>query len=268
MNSAHEDSRVVTGDGPINRRTALQHDRLLREEAPLHPDMAERLDRVQARSRLGAPLADTIAQHTEATHAPATPWQILAGVVAAAGVVVAMLGAIESSRWPLALGLATAALGAVGWWAARPRPSSAEEATGPAALFDSAALAAFDASLHAAAAELSEETAAQVVRIKEAFQRLGPQRPAHDEHFTLEDRLFLRECLRRYLPDSLQAFLRVPAAQRNAQLHDGQPSAEQALLQQLRMLHEEVLQREKKIGRSAAEHVLRQQRFLESKKSR
>ena len=51
-------------------------------------------------------------------------------------------------------------------------------------------------------------------------------------------------------------------------LHEGQPSAHDALLQQLALLHGEILAREKKIGRSAAEVLAKQQRFLESKKSR
>ena len=78
----------------------------------------------------------------------------------------------------------------------------------------------------------------------------------------------MRECLRRYIPDTLDAFLRVPATQRKTQLLDGQASAQALLLDQLSALQEEVTLREKKIGRSAAEGLMKQNRFLEAKRSR
>ena len=80
--------------------------------------------------------------------------------------------------------------------------------------------------------------------------------------------MYLRECLRRYVPDSVTAYLGVPVAQRQEPLLDDQPCAQVALLQQLDLLLEEILLREKKIGRSAAEQLVSQQRFLASKKSR
>lgn len=129
-------------------------------------------------------------------------------------------------------------------------------------------LAAFDAALEKSAAQLDEENATRLLTIKDAFKRMGNQVAAHDEHFTVEDRMYLRECLRRYVPDSVQAYLRVPAAQRNEALLNDQPCAQIALLQQLDLLLEEIRLREKKLGRSAAEVLARQQRFLASKKSR
>ena len=188
-------------------------------------------------------------------------------MLAAGGAVLGLLGVIQSAVLPLAAGAGAAVLGAVGWWRTRPaRPASSAAAA--TALFDTEALQAFDRALEAAAPELGEQATQRLLQTKEAFRRMGHERPTHDEHFTVEDRLFLRECLRRYLPDTLQAYLRVPAAQRRQVLHEGQPSAHDALLQQLALLHGEILAREKKIGRSAAEVLATQQRFLESKKSR
>jgi hypothetical protein len=40
------------------------------------------------------------------------------------------------------------------------------------------------------------------------------------------------------------------------------------MLRQLSTLHDEIEQREKKIGRSAAEGLMKQDRFLKSKRSR
>jgi hypothetical protein len=70
------------------------------------------------------------------------------------------------------------------------------------------------------------------------------------------------------VPDTLGAFLRVPAGQRNTLLIDGQATAEATMLRQLSTLHDEIEQREKKIGRSAAEGLMKQDRFLKSKRSR
>ena len=89
-----------------------------------------------------------------------------------------------------------------------------------------------------------------------------------DEHFTQDDRMFLVECLRRYIPDSLEAYLRVPhrAPQPGpvtARLIGGRRFANNWIL-----LQDEIEKRGKKIGRSAAEDLLKQQRFLESKKTR
>ncbi|WP_147436328.1 hypothetical protein [Acidovorax sp. 106] len=268
MNSPEDDSRFVAGDGPVNRRTALLHERQTRatEEPPEHSPLAERLQRVHARSQLGTPLAESLAAPAPAQAAPSA-LHIATSVVTAGGGVVALLGVIQAAMLPLAAGAGIAVLGALGWWRTRPA-QPARSATPAAALFDTEALQAFDRALEAAAPELGEQATQRLLETKEAFQRMGHERPTHDEHFTVEDRLFLRECLRRYLPDTLQAYLRVPAAQRRQVLHEGQPSAHDALLQQLALLHGEILAREKKIGRSAAEELARQQRFLESKKSR
>lgn len=184
-----------------------------------------------------------------------------------------MLGAIQSLVVLMATGVAIAAFGALGWKVvhAKARTAVPQRATGgaqPALLFDPQTLAIFDAALEKAGAELDENCAARLLSIKEAFKRMGSQSAAHDEHFTVEDRMYLRECLRRYVPDSLQAYLRVPVAQRHQPLLSDQPCAQVALLQQLDLLLNEVRLREKKLARSAAGHLVRQQQFLASKKSR
>jgi len=268
MNSPEDDSRFVAGDGPINRRTALLYEREARaiEEPPAHTQLAERMQRAHARTQLGTPLTDYFAAPPQAHVAPSA-LHIATSVLAAGGAVVALLGVIQSAVLTLATGVGTTLLGAAGWWRTR-SPKTTHSVTPDAALFDDEALQAFDCCLEAAAPELGEQAMQRMLEIKEAFKRIANGRPTHDEHFTVEDRLFLRECLRRYLPDTLQAYLRVPDAQRSQVLQDGQPSAHDVLLQQLALLLSEIQAREKKIGRSAAEVLARQQRFLESKKSR
>ena len=272
MHSPEEESRLISGDGPVNRRTALkqQHsERQERQQRQPHAALQERIERVHTRNRFGAPLVEHLAASRDAGQQPASGAQIALGVLAACGCVLALLGAIQSLTLLLLAGIALAGCGALGWKIVHSRSSAASNASAaPAALFDPASLAAFDAALEKAAAELDDDSAARLLRIKEAFQRIAQQGAVQDEHFTVEDRLYLRECLRRYVPDSVSAYLRVPVAQRGQQLLSDQPCAQVALCQQLDLLLEEIRLRETKIGRSAAEQLLRQQRFLDSKKSR
>ena len=272
MHPSEEDSRLSAGDGPVNRRTALQPQHRApqqRSERPAPAALQQRIERVHTRHRFGAPLAEQLAASRVSAQAPASGAQIALGVLAACGAVVALLGAIQSLVLVLVSGAVLAGCGALGGVIVQRKTAAAAQASAAApAWFDPAALAAFDAALETAAAELDDDNAAQLLAIKAAFQRLAPQAGAPDEHFTVDDRLYLRECLRRYVPDSVTAYLRVPAAQRSEALLDGQPCAQSALRQQLDLLLEEILLREKKIGRSAAEPLLSQQRFLDAKKSR
>ena len=266
------ESRLIAGDGPVNRRTALkqQHsERQQRQQRQPHAALQQRIERVHTRNRFGAPLAEQLAASRVSAQAPAAGAQIALGVLAACGAVVALLGAIQALPLLLAGGAALAGCGALGWKMVHSRATTASNANAaPPALLDAASLAAFDAALETAAAELDDDSATQLLTIKAAFQRIAQQSVVQDEHFTVDDRLYLRECLRRYVPDSVAAYLRVPAAQRCEPLLDGQPCAHSALRQQLDWLLAEIRLREKKIGRSAAEQLLRQQRFLDSKKSR
>ena len=274
MHPPEEDSRLVSGEGPVNRRTALPQERSQGAfKPPQQPHLQERIQRVHTRNRLGASLQEHLAASRESARQPASGIQIAAGVVAACGCVLVLLGAIQSHHLLTVTGVSIALLGAVGWKTAHDHAPTASQprtqGAPPAPLFDPQAVAAFDAAVEKAAADLDDDSAERLLAIKEAFKRMGSQAAtAHDEHFTVEDRMYLRECLRRYIPDSLQAYLRVPVAQRHVPLLSGQPCAQVALLQQLDLLLEEIQLRETKIGRSAAEHLVRQQQFLASKKSR
>lgn len=270
--SEEEDSRLISSEGPINRRTALKKERRLDAEQRTPPaHLQERIQRVHMRTRFGRSLVEHLAASPMSAQKPASGGQIAFGVIAACGAVLALLGAIQSFMGLLAAGIAIAACGALGWKVVHDKSSAADKTQAgaqPPLLFDLAALATFDSLLEKAAADLDDESASRLLAIKEAFKRIGNQTVSHDEHFTVEDRMYLRECLRRYIPDSVEAYLHVPAAQRREALLDGQPCAQAALLEQLDLLLEEIRLREKKIGRSAAEQLVNQQRFLVSKKSR
>ena len=272
MHPPDEDSHLISGEGPVNLRTASRQKPSVdaSRQDPSSP-LRERIERVHTRNRFGVSLVEHLSVTRVATQKPASGAQIAWGVLAACGGVLVLLGAIQSLTVLMATGVAIAGCGALGWKIVHDRSRTAELSgvgAPPPFLLDAVSLAAFDAALEKSAAQLDEENATRLLTIKDAFKRMGNQVAAHDEHFTVEDRMYLRECLRRYVPDSVQAYLRVPAAQRNEALLNDQPCAQIALLLQLDLLLEEIRLREKKLGRSAAEVLARQQRFLASKKSR
>ncbi|WP_310567612.1 hypothetical protein [Hydrogenophaga sp.] len=269
MNPSDEEPRVISADGPINRRTALIEQR--RREAadlPAHPEVRERVLRIHLRNAMGAPLAEQLAPERTGTQQAPSGLLIGAGVLVACGTVLGLLGVIQSSGLTILGGAAIAVLGLAGMVWARRQAGQATQAAPAQPLFDPATLDAFDRVLEDASNDLGEVALQRLTAIKESVVRIAIHAKGVDEHFTNEDRMYLRECLRRYVPDTLEAFLRVPAAQRQSPLLDGQASAETTMLRQLSSLHEEVTQREKKIGRSAAEGLMKQDRFLASKRSR
>lgn len=153
-------------------------------------------------------------------------------------------------------------------WRAR-RPATAVDVNFGAALFDHDTLARFDHAVEACATELGDAACAQLEGLKASMVRIGKHAATAqpDAHFTLDDRMFVRECVRRYVPDSLDAYLKVPR-ERRANVFAGDTKSAGSLLQeQLALMQAELDKRERAIGRSAAEALLQQQRFLEHKRS-
>jgi hypothetical protein len=257
--------RYISADGPVNLR---DRQRLKLPAAPMGEEALARVQRVHARHRLGAPLQAQLQAARPVMKRPTHAVQIGAAIGAATGLMLLLLGAIQSST---VLGTAGACLLGVGlsalaWWSRRRAAAGAQGAAAP--LFDDEAIRRFDAAIDAASAELAEPQCRQLLSLKNSLARIGTvaMTVATDEHFRHEDRLYLVECLRRYVPDSLEAYLRVPAAQRRSPLDGQGESAEALLSHQLALLLEEVERREQALGRSAAEGLRRQRRFLESKR--
>ena len=270
MHPPSDESRLISADGPINRRTALIQQRRLEEsEAPAHPEIQARLLRMQRRNAMGEPLAQQIVFEATHTRQAISGPMIASGVVTACGAVLGVLGLIESSVVATVGGLCISLAGAISLILLQRSHAKKQGLTiQPPPLFELTILEAFDRLLDESSAALGDDAIERLTSIKASVVHIAQHANGVDEYFTHEDRLFLRECLRRYIPDTLDAFMRVPANQRNTQLLDGQASAQALLLDQLSSLQQEVALREKKIGRSAAEGLMKQNRFLEAKRSR
>ena len=266
------DPKYVSASQPVNRRTAKP---VARAEQ-LSPVVQERLAAKWAdqhiKSRFGLPLAEQLREAAKPAQTTAMgPLFIAGGVVCAASAVSLLLGVVAHSTLLAVSGVLELAGGAgLMFYSHRSQAVSAPEAPSTGGLFDQTSLLAFDRAVGSMAADAPDRVVTALTALKRQLARIAQQaaNAPVDEHFTLDDRLYLTQLLRRYLPDSLQAYLLVPKDQRAAPVLEQGASAISLLLGQLELLGQELDQREEKLTKSKAENLLRQQRFLESKRSR
>lgn len=262
MNGPRE-RRYVVADKVVNRRTAA------RTAAPIAPQVRSRLAAKLSRQRMGPTLAQQLRAPASA-QVRATARTVLGTVVVASGGVGLFLGWLHSSWAAVGAGAAAGLAGAAVVWRAR----HAQDATALALpqatpVLDEEAIGAFDMALGRVAAEVPDDVGQALAAIKARVVRIcrDPLAATAGEHLTFEDRMFVRESVRRYLPDSLEAYLLVPAAQRHA-APAGTTSAHALLLTQLQTLDTALAEREAKLAADAREALLRQERFLQAKSRR
>lgn len=267
MAERDNEPRLISADRPINRRTAPPE---LRADAAPGAEAIARIERIHARHLLGPSLQQKLRADQAPLGRRIHGMQIVGAICTACGALMLLLAAIGSSAsWALAgTSVAVAGIGLLLLWRRRTPQSAAPYAQGTA-VFDDEALRRFDELLERCACDLSEAARASLLGLKDSLARIGAAAGAlpPDAHFTVEDRMFVHECLRRYVPDSLAAYLAVPAAQREAPLASTATSAEALLLEQFALLQAELAKREQALGRRAAEALLLQQRFLEGKRT-
>lgn len=276
----------VVADGPINLRTALREEReaLNQAEASGVPDhlqahadrLADRvLTRYQRTQTLGLSLHESLlAPHVEAVHAPthslgAWGWCSLSLGALALGA--AGWGLVAASATPLIFAAALGG-GAAGAWTlkvSRQRTTPTDQA--PQDLLQGLTpevLQQCDHALHTVAQCLDAGGQARLISLKSQWLNLVRQLrhlPPHSTSVSMEDRLYAVECLRRYLPDTLNTFLAVPPDQRTPRQSEPQPEALVLFYEQLEVLEQGLAQRLTKAQRHATEALARQHRFLKAK---
>jgi hypothetical protein len=259
--------RFASSSGPVNRRTVRQP----AEVAPLpqaHASLRQRMAQVQARHRLGAPLSQRLMSggpgHGRTT-TPAT--RIGAAVALALGGVGVLLAGLQAS-WLLGVGAVGLVGVAVGLWVVARRQSAATHAAAQPLLplFDATALVKLDEVLHHLATDMSEAQLAPLRSLADTLERMAPlmRRVGVNEQFTQEDHFYVTECVRRYLPDTLQAYLQVPRHSRTL-VGPEVPSADDLLATQLALMQTELTRREQALNSASTEALQRQQRFLKAK---
>ena len=270
---AEQVPRYASSHAPVNRRTARQP--LVRSPPPqAHASLRQRVAQVRMRQQLGRSWQQRLAVQANQPHRSD---RLSLGVLTALAVVGALglwLAWLEAS-WPLALlalGLVLLA-GAGGWWMRRQPDRTRFQPLLP--LFDATALQRLDAALQQLTDDLRPEHGDALRRLADTLERMAPlmQRLGVNEHFTQEDHFYVTECVRRYLPDTLQAYLQVPRQQRDQALAAGPStpatgSANDLLNAQLALLQTELDRREQALNRASTQALQQQQRFLEAKGSR
>jgi hypothetical protein len=266
MDEKSRESRYAVGDRPANPRTAGP---ALRESEQIdHPEAVRRAQQLRARHELGAPLAELL-QPSDRPHRRApVPASSIAGALAGTGL---LLGAMVAPGWvwPVAaVALAGASYGAA-WWGLRhaQRAVRSDPTTMvPSPPIDRQAVEALDRLLDEVAPQLSPAAREPLQRLKDTIVRLvGSSFTDASASLTSDDRLYLHECLRRYLPDSLTAYLKVPAGRRDLPLNNDGITATRALCDQLALMEQALNGQEAKVAASAGEALLRQQEFLRAK---
>ncbi|MBY0573296.1 MAG: hypothetical protein K2P84_06410 [Undibacterium sp.] len=254
------DPHFVAAEQPINSRMVVKKQRA----AVISPALYARLTKQQTRGRLGAGLAETLYPSVSKGAAPNAK-QLFGAITIGCSGVAGFLGLIQNSFALASLAIAGATLGVVVIFFARRVKPTQFDAQLP--LFDQASLLAFDRLLDQSAPELSEEVVLGLRALKQQLLEIVKlaQTAPLDAYLTQEDRMYLHELLRRYLPDSLQSYLLIPAHLRSSTMLAQEQTPQQLLLAQLDLFASELKKKEGKLGRSAAENLLRQQRFLEDK---
>jgi len=259
------DPRRAYSSAPVNRRTAPKA--APRPQAP-PPAVRARTQQARQRQELGAPLSELLARSASdgiaRQHSALHPAVIGAAICAVAAVSALIL--IRS-------GALMALSGACWLWqrritrAARQALSLHAPPSASASPFDEQALRRIDQMFEAAAGAVSEPVLERLIALKTSAARmaLAVNRAEVDGDFTVEHRLYVIEAIRRYIPDTLSAYLQVPPAQRALPGPQTGPSADQLLLTQLALLQSELAQREQLLHAGSVEPLLRQQRFLQAK---
>lgn len=268
--------RFASSAGPVNRRTVRQPV----EAAPqpqAHASLRQRMAQVQARHRLGQPLSQRLTVGGGNRHRGATPAASVgaAGALALGGV--GLLLAWLQASWLLGTGAVGFAGMAAGLWMMACRQSAATRLATQSLLplFDPTALAKLDEVLHHLASEMTEAQLAPLRSLADTLERMAPlmRQVGVNEQFTQEDHFFVTECVRRYLPDTLQAYLQVPRHSRalaasTAPTDVGSAestSADVLLAAQLALLQIELARREQALNSASTEALQKQQRFLQAK---
>lgn len=263
---SQRDSKYVSSNRPINSRTTAKP---ISPSALTNPLVQERLTALRLKNRLGIPLSEQL--HAARRPRGLTrlhPVMLIGGIVTAVSALGVALAAIQGSTglagytgMGILLGLGVLYVGR------RTQVPATSDTIGSFPLFSEADLLKFDHALEQATLEVPENIAQCLIELKQQILRIArlAGNIGTDENFTLDDKHYVCQCLNRYLPDSLQSYLRVPSAVRNTQAIEGELSASDLLLNQIALIQSELGKREALLNKSAAAQLVRQQRFLEAK---
>lgn len=271
MNDLRGNKKYVVTKGPVNSRTAAVR---TPREVPAAPAAVARIKMARARHLLGATLSarlDAPRQGTAQGDHPrvAMVLQAIGAAVAGTG---GLLGLIQKSLPTLVISaLALAGLGAWAYVGARQRRSqTGSEPWDMSQLVGPRDIEHLDSAMEKIAGQSPQETLDRLAQLKESITRcvhLIVSTPA-SESFSSEDHLYIRECIRRYVPDSIHSCLKIPPKDRATLVIDGHKPALDLFHDQIDMIQAELCIRETRLTQLAGESLVRQHNFLSAKSSR
>lgn len=268
MNDLKNSKNYAVAKGPVNRRTTPVK---AAPPAQVAPSVRARILIAKSRHRLGAPLSQRLngAAHTAALGHRPTPTaivQAIGGTIGATGLVLGLMGGSV-----LVIGAGAVLLSACWLWAYLGRGAHTA-GTAPAAIAVAQWLAPedlerLDGMMEKLAAEAQQTTVDLLAKLKESISRCASlvTQVQSDGSFSGEEPLYLREAVRRYIPDSITSYLQVPQKDRETLVIDGSKPALGLLHDQLSMVQQQLDQRETQLTQIAGESLVRQQRFLSEK---
>jgi hypothetical protein len=268
MNDLKKSKNYAVAKGPVNRRTTAA----VPEAKPVVAQaVLQRVSMAHAKRRLGTPLSQRMAASTQpaATSALPTATAIVQAIGATICAMGLGLGVIQSSS--LVMGVSAMALGGVALWAVISRRVRSVEVGSArvvvADVADAQVLAQLDAVMEKMAAEAPQATVDSLTHLKESIVRCTAllAQAQGEGGLASEESLYLREAVRRYIPDSINSCLQVPLKERASLVIDGSKSALDLLQDQLQMIQQQLDAREAKLTQFSGEALLRQQRFLAAK---
>lgn len=268
MNDPEMNKKFATAKGPVNRRLVAPT-----PVSPAHaaPAVQQRLQAVKARQRLGASLEDRLAGAQRRPSAAkalssAEIMMTIGGAISAMGLI---LGLIQSSLLTIGISaLFFCGFGTKAYLALQ----SKRNADGvwdacEIKLIASEDIDRLDAAMEKLAIDAPQETVDRLSNLKALIARCVALITQHDGHqpYSGDDQLFIRECVRRYLPDSINSYFRVPQKERTSLVIEDGKTATALLHDQLDMLASQLLAKETRLSQLAGESLMQQQRFLAAK---
>ena len=267
----------AASQGPVNSRLVAPQ-AVPEDDTP--PVVRARLEATHARLRLGVPLSERLApeQRNSGNTEPLSVRQVVSVVGASVSGVGLTLGLIQSAVVVIgASAVLLCGFGAAAYLGGKARRKvSASAVTTFTRLIDGKDIALLDGAMEKLVATAPQETVDRLTGLKDQISRslalVGQsevrevREVAQSNPVALdEDTLFLRECVRRYLPDSISGFLRVPLKARTTLQMENGKTAQDLLHDQFDMLKNQLQAKEERLTQMAGESLMQQQRFLAAK---
>jgi hypothetical protein len=257
--------KYAVSNGPINRRTARVDIGVTKIESTV---AQAKIQSLQSQQRLGSSLVDQIKinKPTLNSKKPIQKRFIAQGVLIAISAIGGFLGIIQSSV-PMS-GASLTLLVITGAWCLKypPEKNRSQESTSieVVAISD---LAHLDELFKRASMDIDQTLIDKLCELKRTIvlciksfhnsQQYGGGANA--------EALYVREAIRRYIPDSILAYLAIPKTHRNSLQIEGNLCATDLLASQLDQISQEIKNREEKFTRIAGDALITQSHFLKAK---